>query len=770
MSSTSPPPAAAERPRAGTVRRVQEALLGLDRPVEARVSPDGRTVAVTVAGPACTDVILVPADGSATGRAASAANQPPHAGSSAASADSAQPVHRHRPRWLPDSRTLLLVTEAPPERPGATALPALTAWDTATGARRTLARVPGAVEDLLVADDGTEVLLLVADDGTERDGMNLGLPVRLGPAPDPETFRPGAGRRRLLHGELPLPEALFATGGQVRAELRDAGPTGLTVWNCAWRGGSTAVATVSEETLPAGYYRARFARLGLHDGSAGTLYESEGQLAAPALSADGRRAAVVEGISIVAGRPVVVDLADPAAGPAVPTPAEDVTWLRFVAGCPDRLLTAGWCGTGSRVTEVRLGANLPGGADVTVRGRSGAVLGGPTFQPALTLSADGSLAASVLDGPGLPPQAVVATTAGPDAWAWRPVTALNGTTGNGTWGDEADAGTAPGLAELARVRTRETSWTSADGSPVHGLLLDAPGVPVPGGDPGDDGASAHAPRPLAVVVHGGPSWLWSAHHAPADVLGLAPALAAAGWLVLLPNPRGSSGYGLDHARAVVGTFGERDLDDLLTGVAALTSAGEAAADRAAVLGHSYGGYLAAVAAARTTVFRAAVVVSAPTDWLSFAHTSVIGGGYELTYRIGDAATPEGRAQLLARSPVFADAGSPVPTLLLHGEHDRVTPVSQAQELYRSLARRGTTPVELHVYPGEGHEFTDPAHLLDAAARAEAWLDRHVVAGPRADPSGPEGPDGRPAPEPGPAATVPGGRPPIRASGTTGETP
>lgn len=771
MSSTSPPPAP-ERPRAGTVRRVQEALLGLDRPVEARVSPDGRTVAVTVAGPARTDVILVPADGSATDHAATTANPPPPNGGSDAPADSARPVHRHRPRWLPDARTLLLVTEAAPELPGAAALPALTAWDTATGARRVLARVPGAVEDLLVSDDGTEVLLLVADDGTERDGMNLGLPVRLGPAPDPETFRPGAGRRRLLHGELPLPGALFDTDAPAHTALRDAGPTGLTVWNCAWRGGSTAVATVSEETLPAGYYRARFARLDLRDGSATTLYAPEGQLAAPALSADGRRAAVVEGISIVAGRPVVVDLADAPARAVVPTPAEDVTWLRFVAACPDRLLTAGWCGTGSRVTEVRLGADLPGGADVTVRGRSGAVLGGPTFQPALTLSADGSLAASVLEGPGLPPQAVVAATAGPDAWTWRPVTALNNAAGVDTWGSGTDA-SAPGLAELARVRTRETSWTSADGSPVHGLLLDAPGVPVPCGDVDGDSAAAGAPRPLAVVLHGGPSWLWSAHHAPADVLGLAPALAAAGWLVLLPNPRGSSGYGLDHARAVVGAFGEHDLDDLLTGVAALTSAGEAAPDRAAVLGHSYGGYLAAVAAARTTVFRAAVVVSAPTDWLSFAHTSVIGGGYELTYRVGDTATPEGRAQLLARSPVFADAGPPVPTLLLHGEHDRVTPVSQAQELYRSLARRGTTPVELHVYPGEGHEFTDPAHVLDAAARAEAWLDRHVVARPRTDAPGSDGPDGHggcPAPGPRTGATAATGRPRVRAATPTGETP
>ncbi|MEK8142730.1 hypothetical protein NKH18_12415 [Streptomyces sp. M10(2022)] len=66
--------------------------------------------------------------------------------------------------------------------------------------------------------------------------------------------------------------------------LRAAGPAGLTVWNVAWRGGNTAVATVSEEPLPAGYYDARFTELDLVARTARTLHSPEGQLAAPALS------------------------------------------------------------------------------------------------------------------------------------------------------------------------------------------------------------------------------------------------------------------------------------------------------------------------------------------------------------------------------------------------------------------------------------------------------------------------------------------------------
>ncbi|GGZ08260.1 S9 family peptidase [Streptomyces nitrosporeus] len=728
MPHTTPAPGTTAGP-AAAVRRVRTAMSDLTVPLDSRISPDGRRVAVTVLGPWGSDVLIAPVGGPAL----PLPTAPPDG----------RPVSRHTPRWLPDSRTVLLVHE--PHGPG---LPVLAAWDTRTGVRSELAAVPGAVEDLLVSDDGTEVLLLTADDGAERDGMNLGLPVRLGPDPRPVSYRPGTGWRRLLHGPLPVPDAPAGTASRGPVALRDAGPKGLTVWNVAWRGGRTAVATVSEDPLPAGYYHARLARIDLAGGHPVTLHQPLGQLAAPALSRDGHRAAAVEGISIVAGRPLLVDLADGRVTPVAE--AEDTTWIHLDPHDPGRLLAAGLRGTGSRVTDIRTGGGGEGGtapgapakeapaetgtrtatgtrttaatgtgapaapgAVVTTLHEEQAVLTGAGAQPALSLSADGRTAATVREAPGAPPQAVVAPTSGPDAWSWRPVTAPA----------PAAAHRDGGHADLARVRTRQTGWTATDGTPVHGLLLDAPGTPAPArpADGTDPGA-----RPLAVVLHGGPSWQWSAGYAPADVLGLAPALAAAGWLVLLPNPRGSSGYGLEHARAVVGACGDGDLDDILSGVAHLVGSGAALPGRAAVLGHSYGGFLAALAAARTDAFRAAVVVSAPADWLSFAHTSVIGGGYEQTYAIGDARTPEGRTALLERSPLFAAGGTGTPTLVLHGEYDRVTPAGQAHELYRALARRAAAPVELHVYPAEGHEFTDPAHLLDAATRAGEWLARHVT--------------------------------------------
>ncbi|MEU1471899.1 alpha/beta fold hydrolase [Streptomyces sp. NPDC005761] len=676
---------------ATVVRRVREAMLRLIHPVEARISPDGRAVAVAAVGPERAGLVLAPVPAAKTGGDADLPVPVLRAPT-----DPATSTARHSPRWLPNSRTLLHIAEN--EGPSGTEV-RLAALDTHTGTVRTVVRAPGAVEELLVSDDGRQALLLCAADGAEQDGMHLGLPVRLGSVPAPEHFAPGTGRRS-LH-----------LVGLADGSVREAGPAGLTVWNAAWRGGTTAVATVCEDTLPAGYYGARFAALDLDARTARTVYTPQGQLGAPALAADGRSAAVCEGISIVAGRPVVISLTTGAAD--VLPGIEDATWLRFDDEDPGALWFAGWDGTGSRVGHT--------GHEADDHWSGPATLGGAGYQPGLSLSGDGLLAATVLDAPGRPPEAVVARTTGPNAWNWAPVTALN---------DPADPA-------LAGVRTEHTFWSAPDGRTVQGLVL--------------SGGESTGPRPLAVLVHGGPAWLWSAGYAPGDVLGLAPALAAAGYLVLLPNPRGSSGRGLEHARAVVGDVGGADLDDVLAGVRHLTDAGVADPDRTAILGHSYGGFLAAQAAARTDVFRAAVVVSAPTDWLSFTHTSNIGGGYDRTYAIGG---PDAPQELIRRSPVFARGGSGTPTLIVHGSADRVTPVGQAHELYRSLLRAGRAPAELYVYPDEGHEFTDGGHLLDAAARVEQWLATHLA--PRPAAARPTAVPGDASPEPIPGTAPPAG--------------
>jgi dipeptidyl aminopeptidase/acylaminoacyl peptidase len=199
-------------------------------------------------------------------------------------------------------------------------------------------------------------------------------------------------------------------------------------------------------------------------------------------------------------------------------------------------------------------------------------------------------------------------------------------------------------------------------------------------------------------------------------------MLAAGYAVLLPNPRGSSGRGQAFARANLGDMGGGDLRDILAGVDAVVAEGIADGDRVAIVGTSYGGFMSAWAIGQTDRFRAAVAMAAVTNWLSFHNTTNIGRFDEL-FLDADPYDPEG--DYFARSPIAHVRRVRTPTLVMHGEVDLCVPLSQGQELYQALAAEGVE-TELVVYPREGHGWRERAHVLDGIERMRAWLDRHLV--------------------------------------------
>jgi dipeptidyl aminopeptidase/acylaminoacyl peptidase len=542
------------------------------------------------------------------------------------------------------------------------------------------ADLAGAIEDL-VPIGPRAALLRVADVGSERDGMNLGLRVR-GVVPEDPEVRRGGGLplRRLVHV-------------QVSAGAVHLSPVDLGLWS-AWdvhAVGDSAVVVASQDPAPAGYYRPT---LLLVDGLTGTratvreLYCTEGQLARPRLAPTGDRVAVVEGQSIVSGVVHVHDLSTGAWRTVADLDdATDVGWLD-----DDRLWFAGWSDLGVQVGRIH--APRPGkAATVTGRWTQLASMHGDAGQPALAVAADGATAYAVWDAPAQPPEVVALSL---DAPGTTRLTDHNATL----------------REQPPEVATETATWTSPDGTEVHGLVLRP--------------AAASGPLPLVLLLHGGPTWLWSASFAPAESNQLALPLAAAGAVVLLPNPRGSSGRGQAYANQVRGDMGGADLADVLAGVDHLVERGVADPVRTAVMGLSYGGYLSAQAAVTQTRFRAAVVMSGVSDWLGFVTTSAIGGGYDVVYHpAGDLGSPAGRDVLVEPSPLYRVTSDAAPTLFLHGALDRITPLAQAEQLFGELARAGV-PTELVVYPREGHELIEPAHRRDAAARVARWLREHGV--------------------------------------------
>jgi dipeptidyl aminopeptidase/acylaminoacyl peptidase len=544
----------------------------------------------------------------------------------------------------------------------------LLALDRETGDVLWTQPVEGAIEDLVVL--GNIVVARVADPGSERDGMHLGL--RVHDDTDPWVTRPGRRWRRLVVAEIG------------KLGTRSLSLPGWTVWDFDVSPDGQVLAVVSEDPRPAGYYSPTLLRTDL-DGLAPTvLLRSRRQLSRPRLSLDGRDAWVIEGRSIVSGRVLRVTLSDGSVKEV--KGLDDVTDLGVLPD--DRVWFTGWAGVG-----VQTGVLVDG--LVKHRWESPGSLGGPDGQPGLTIDQVGTTAFAVWEDGTHPPEIVSAPLSG---LSWQPRSTIY-----------AD------LASLTVGTSREqVHWESPDGTMIHGLLL------RPAGAAGN--------LPLVVMVHGGPTWLWSDAFAPGESNGLAVPLALAGAAVLLPNPRGSSGRGRAYSEAVLGRVGDVDLPDLLSGVDALVDRGVADPTRMAIMGLSYGGYMAAWAITQTNRFRAAVVMSGVSDWLSFSQSSNLAGGYDRMYHCdADASTPLGREALANCSPAHHADSAHTPTLVLHGAEDRVTPVGQAEQLYTAWAAAGID-VELVIYPREGHELVEAAHRRDATRRVFDWLHEHGVLG------------------------------------------
>ena len=261
------------------------------------------------------------------------------------------------------------------------------------------------------------------------------------------------------------------------------------------------------------------------------------------------------------------------------------------------------------------------------------------------------------------------------------------------------------LAERALAETRDATWTSTDGTTVHGFLTLPPGH---GG----------GPLPMIVHLHGGPvyqfSWEfmadWQIH-------------AAAGYAVLAPNPRGSSGRGFDFARAIYADWGNLDVADVKSGIDWAIRAGIADPARIGVGGWSYGGILANYMIASDARIGAAVSGAGISNMFAAYGHDQYAREYEL-----ELGTPWANPETYARvSYPFLNAGRiRTPTLFLCAEADENVPCLGAEQMYQALRSRGV-PTRLVVYPGEDHDLARPRFLADRMRRSLGWYDRFLPA-------------------------------------------
>lgn len=253
-------------------------------------------------------------------------------------------------------------------------------------------------------------------------------------------------------------------------------------------------------------------------------------------------------------------------------------------------------------------------------------------------------------------------------------------------------------------------WESEDGAEIEGVLMTPPGF-----DPG----RAH---PLLVVIHGGP-----AGTSRPQLLGgyVYPVLEwlQQGALVLMPNYRGSAGYGADFRALNVRNLGVGDAWDVLSGVEALVERGIADPDRIAAMGWSQGGYISAFLTTTSDHFRAISVGAGISDWMTYyVNTDIHGFTREYLE-----ATPWEDPEIYARtSPITYIRQARTPTLIQHGEFDARVPVPNAYELYQGLQDVGVE-TRLVIYKGFGHGITKPRERLAAILHNWDWFAPHLFA-------------------------------------------
>jgi dipeptidyl aminopeptidase/acylaminoacyl peptidase len=264
------------------------------------------------------------------------------------------------------------------------------------------------------------------------------------------------------------------------------------------------------------------------------------------------------------------------------------------------------------------------------------------------------------------------------------------------------------VREQASFGTLERmEYTATDGTRLEGFVMYPPDY-----RPGRR-------YPLAVNVHGGPH----SFHPGAGYLSEFQTLASAGYVQLLPNPRGSTTYGEEFTLACVRDWGGGDFEDIMDGVDELILRGVADPDRLYIGGYSYGGFMSSWAIGHTDRFRASVVGAPVSNQLSMFGTGDI-PHFDM-YEIGG--TPQNNPdEWWLRSPVRYLGNATTPVLLLHWEGDLRCPVAQSEEIFHALKVQGKE-VEFVRYPGGFHTWNThaPSQSVDRVRRTLAWYQKHA---------------------------------------------
>ncbi|MGH9245677.1 MAG: S9 family peptidase [Acidimicrobiales bacterium] len=252
------------------------------------------------------------------------------------------------------------------------------------------------------------------------------------------------------------------------------------------------------------------------------------------------------------------------------------------------------------------------------------------------------------------------------------------------------------------------TWPGDDGATVHGRLY----RPV-------HSATAQHPPPLLVWIHGGPTSQW-----PAAFNARFAFFLERGWAILVPDHRGSTGFGRAYTQAMAGRWGDLDVADTAAGMLAAAARGWGDPHRMVPIGGSAGGFTVLnLLARRPELCAGGIDLFGVADLFDLDETTHRFEKHYLHTVVGP--LPQAADRYRERSPINVADKIEAPLLILQGGADKVVPPAQSQVIADRLKERGR-PVELHIYEGEGHGWNRPDTVVDELNRIEDFLRRHVL--------------------------------------------
>lgn len=263
------------------------------------------------------------------------------------------------------------------------------------------------------------------------------------------------------------------------------------------------------------------------------------------------------------------------------------------------------------------------------------------------------------------------------------------------------------LLDYKTLGSTEEIWfkSSFDSRSVQGWIVKPPDF-----EPGKK-------YPLLLEIHGGPFANYGDRFSAEVQL-----FAAAGYVVLYTNPRGSTSYGEEFGNLIHHNYPGEDYDDLISGVDAVIEKGYVDENNLFVTGGSGGGVLTSWIVGKTDRFRAAVAAKPVINWYSFALTA---DSYNFFYKYWFPGYPwEHTEHYMQRSPLSLVGNVKTPTMLLTGERDYRTPISESEQYYQALKLRKVDTALVRI-PEAGHGIAArPSYLISKVLHILKWFERY----------------------------------------------